>query len=510
MGNTLICENCQNIDAYIKNKHIILFGASIHSKLLFLKYGNKIKLDCVVDNDKRKQGLLLENILGDCGNNGKLIVKSPQDIVGLYDSQMVVILVASVHFLDIKEQLHNIGYNNVVSLLEIYKQENYDDIRQIFTDSYSELPLNRKKIVMIMSFYGGHEKYITYELNKWSEIEIVWCIKNRRNDVPLNIKCVNEANYDEYLKELETAHIIIYDNALPKDYKKRKDQIVVFVKHWGSITLKKFFLEDKTSCAVAGNVERMKNQIQMIDYIFSGSEFDENSLKSGMNYEGKYIRVGSPRSDALFSKEIRQRVFDDFKIPTSDKILLYAPTFRKDKNENNKEFVVKNKRLDIDFDEIRSVLEKKYQVKWHIMVKLHPMAAVQSEHDNYGENIIDVSLYDDAQELMSAADILITDYSSLMFEPAIVGKTVFLYAPDKSEYVNKERDLLIDYDSLPFDISQSNDELIKQILTFDENLYKKKVKKFLDSYGVHEDGHASERAAQFILKLIEQKELNYE
>ena len=91
MGNTLICENCQNIDAYIKNKHIILFGASIHSKLLFLKYGNKIKLDCVVDNDKRKQGLLLENILGDCGNNGKLIVKSPQDIVGLYDSQMVVI-----------------------------------------------------------------------------------------------------------------------------------------------------------------------------------------------------------------------------------------------------------------------------------------------------------------------------------------------------------------------------------------------------------------------------------
>ena len=328
--------------------------------------------------------------------------------------------------------------------------------------------------------------------------------------MPLNIKCVNEANYDEYLKELETAHIIIYDNALPKDYKKRKDQIVVFVKHWGSITLKKFFLEDKTSCAVAGNVERMKNQIQMIDYIFSGSEFDENSLKSGMNYEGKYIRVGSPRSDALFLKEIRQRVFDDFKIPTSDKILLYAPTFRKDKNENNKEFVVKNKRYDIDFDEIISVLEKKYQVKWHIMVKLHPMVAVQSEHDNYGENIIDVSLYDDAQELMSAADILITDYSSLMFEPAIVGKTVFLYAPDKSEYVNKERDLLIDYDSLPFDISQSNDELIKQILTFDENLYKKKVKKFLDSYGVHEDGHASERAAQFILKLIEQKELNYE
>ena len=72
------------------------------------------------------------------------------------------------------------------------------------------------------------------------------------------------------------------------------------------------------------------------------------------------------------------------------------------------------------------------------------------------------------------------------------------------------RDLLIDYESLPFDISESNDELIKCISDFNEDLYKKKVKKFLDSYGVHEDGHASERAAQFILKLIEQKELNYE
>ena len=81
-------------------------------------------------------------------------------------------------------------------------------------------------------------------------------------------------------------------------------------------------------------------------------------------------------------------------------------------------------------------------------------------------------------------------------------KPVFLYAPDKDEYQKNDRGLLLNYDSLPFSISTTNEELSEQILNFDEVEYKKNVQAFLDKYDVHEDGHASERAANFIMELL--------
>ena len=79
---------------------------------------------------------------------------------------------------------------------------------------------------------------------------------------------------------------------------------------------------------------------------------------------------------------------------------------------------------------------------------------------------------------------------------------MFLYAQDKGDYINKEYDFLLNYDELPFPIAQTNEELIDNIKNFDKGQYENNVIAFLGKYGVHEDGHASERAATFISKLI--------
>ena len=81
-------------------------------------------------------------------------------------------------------------------------------------------------------------------------------------------------------------------------------------------------------------------------------------------------------------------------------------------------------------------------------------------------------------------------------------KPVFLYAPDRREYIDGERGLLIDYDSLPFDIAEDNEQLVQNICNFKKEEYDRRVDAFMDKYGVHEDGHASERAARFILGLM--------
>jgi CDP-glycerol glycerophosphotransferase (TagB/SpsB family) len=116
--------------------------------------------------------------------------------------------------------------------------------------------------------------------------------------------------------------------------------------------------------------------------------------------------------------------------------------------------------------------------------------------------VFDVSTYMDSEELVSAFDIVVSDYSSIMFEPAFIRKPVLLYAPDLDDYLENEYDLLFDYRDLPFDMAETMEELCGNIMKFDEDAYVNRVDAFLDRYGVHEDGHASERAVDFISELL--------
>lgn len=106
--------------------------------------------------------------------------------------------------------------------------------------------------------------------------------------------------------------------------------------------------------------------------------------------------------------------------------------------------------------------------------------------------------YPDMQELIAAADTLITDYSSCMFDMAISGKPCILYIPDIEEYTAKERALYFKLTDLPFPVTLSMDELCLTISNFDCNTYKAKVQAFLDAVGNYENGHASESVAKYI------------
>ncbi|MGN1275962.1 MAG: CDP-glycerol glycerophosphotransferase family protein, partial [Floccifex sp.] len=118
--------------------------------------------------------------------------------------------------------------------------------------------------------------------------------------------------------------------------------------------------------------------------------------------------------------------------------------------------------------------------------------------------IIDVSFYDDMQELLVACNVLISDYSSVISEFAITGKPVFLYAEDITAYA-LERDFYIDYFSLPFPIATNNEELKTNILNFSEEEYQKKVFSFLDGVGMKEYGIASKYLVDIIEKISQQE-----
>ena len=101
-------------------------------------------------------------------------------------------------------------------------------------------------------------------------------------------------------------------------------------------------------------------------------------------------------------------------------------------------------------------------------------------------------------EIIAGADAFLTDYSSAIFEGAMIELPGFIYADDLEEYVADRGDLFFDMYQLPFPVALNNDELIENILRFDEETYRKELALFMEETGVFEDGHASERVVDLM------------
>ena len=173
-------------------------------------------------------------------------------------------------------------------------------------------------------------------------------------------------------------------------------------------------------------------------------------------------------------------------------MLLYAPTFRKD---NSLRY------YDINFNQLLKVLEGKGS-KWKVLLRLHPHLRDYSQQlVGNDPNIIDTTAFDDIQELLYVADVVISDYSSLIFDFALTKRPCLLYVPDLEEYTSKDRQLYFDINKLPFPICKNNEELQYVVDVFNLKEYQKDVDAFLSGIGSYETGHSCEN----VMKLIENK-----
>lgn len=493
-----------------QDKAVVLFGVGNGADFYFYKYGPDAAVDVIVDNNRNIQGINAEQIISEKISTEQIKI-SGIAVLDSYDANEIVVLIASLkYYAEIAVQLEQMGIVNYFAILPMEANQRkmdgaaeQEDRLQVYVQESCIKEINPQKIVFLtMCDFAGHGKEIAKQLLKIRrDLDIVWIVQNMHIEVPEGIRLVYQKNKRNCVYEMETAKIWICDTGIPDFFIKRKGQIYIQVKHWASITLKSFgfdlakFRNDKSLIAFSEHDSRM------IDYMITGSRFDTETCRRGFNFYGEFCEAGSPRSDILFhSEEFREKIFNKYHISKDSRLLLYAPTFR---SKQRDKYVPEAANVTLKFDKVKQALEKRFGGQWIILLRLHPVVAQASAQIERPEFVLDVSGYNDSEELVAASDAMITDYSSIMFELAFIKKPVFLFAEDRKEYINEERELLIAYDSLPFPVSESNDELAEQIVKFDEKQYVQKVTQFLDLYGVHEDGHASERAAGFILNLID-------
>ncbi len=504
-------QTWEMFDAVASSKTIIMFGVGRAADFFWYRSKYCSNLKEITDNNAELHG-------DDAGwhfaaQDAEGYVIKPTTVLQNYAVEDIVVIITSINYYDeIIDQLRNLGIKDTYVLLTMeanWRKEHGVDDYCISDEEYAQkcesLKIEPLKMVFQSdNLFYDHEKYIALALLKIrTDLDIVWILSDMNTKLPKGIRAVYFANHRKVIYELATSRFFFTNANVPLLPLKKEGQIYIHTKHWASVTLKKFYLDASTITDIPEKVDRWKKMFSMLDYIIVGSEFDEESCRRGFNFSGTFIKTGSPRSDAMFIQErLRRKVVDYYGLPADYKILLYAPTYRyrPDVHDNH---IPEVRELHLNFEKIKDALKARFGYEWIIMLRFHPSVRDFSKGIQKNEYLIDVSMYQDGEELVSACDILMTDYSSIMFEPAFVKKTVFLFAPDRTTYINGEYDLLIDYDSLPFPISVSNEELVKNITNFDSSEYESDVDEFLRKYHVHEDGHASERTAEYIIRLTD-------
>lgn len=505
-------QTWKDFEQEVRGKKLFLFGVGKGADYYCYRYKDSLIMEGIIDNDSGIHGYRAEEVIAEEIGKANYDVKiSDISVLDQYDRKRIVILITSLkYYNEIAEQLEKRKIYQYFALLPMEANERKRDAAKEYEDhgidyyvsKSSQYTINEKKIVFLtMSDYAGHGKEIAKQLLLLrSDLDIVWMVDSFKVEVPQGIRLVLKRNQKKYAYEMETAKMWICDTGIPNCFVKREGQIYVQIKHWASITLKAFgfdlarFRNDESQIAFCEYDSRI------MDYIITGSKFDELTSRRGFAFEGEVFQAGSPRSDILFrNREELAKVCQAYGLDKNKRYLLYAPTFRSKKGE---QYIPEASHIDLDFEMAKESLERRFGGEWIILLRLHPVVASVSKKIRKPEYVIDVSDYHDSEELVAVSDAMITDYSSIMFETAFVKKPVFLFATDRKEYINGERGLLIDYDTLPFSIAESNKELAENIEKFEKDLYEKQIDQFLERNGVHEDGHAGERAAVFVSGLI--------
>lgn len=207
---------------------------------------------------------------------------------------------------------------------------------------------------------------------------------------------------------------------------------------------------------------------------------------------GKILPIGVPRTDIFFDMEEKYRIeknfFDKYPDLKNKKIILYAPTFR-GRGQTTVSFD-----MTLDFDMISKNL-KKDEV---MVLKMHPF--VKARIDSKWRNIIDLSDSMDINELMIMSDLLITDYSSVVFEFSLMDKPIIMYSPDREEYI-KERDFYYEYEGfVPGPIVNNTKELIGKLNS--DGWDTKKVSKFKEKFFDYRDGKSTERFINLLKSMM--------
>lgn len=375
----------------------------------------------------------------------------------------------------------------------------------VYNILYYVLPLNKKVIIFESSVgrnYTGNPRAVYEAIVKQNldqKYQCIWVLENKQQIIPGKCKKVKRQRI-QYFYYMSIAKFWVMDSRQPSYLKKKKGNI--YIQTWHGTPLKKLGLDmdfvNMGGYQDIGEYTRIfKQNTSRWDFLISQNEYSTNIFKSAFAFDKEILQIGYPRNDVLVhhSKKQIEEIKEKMGIPTNKKVVLYAPTWRDNLYDQEGKYKFK---LPIDLSTFQRVLGKSYD----LLLKPHYLITDQLDITGYEQCVKICDIKQDIQELYLIADILITDYSSVMFDYSILGRPIIFFMYDIEEYRSEVREFYFDIlKEAPGPIVENNEDLIECI----KNIEHLKVE-YLNQYNAFKKKYTSldlGRAADQVIKLIE-------
>jgi len=295
--------------------------------------------------------------------------------------------------------------------------------------------------------------------------------------------------------EVERARFVVANVEMREHLQRRRG--VTFLQTWHGTPLKRIGYDNRYVVANPAGFERDVREYVRWDYLISPNTFTTGILKEAFRgFDGEILELGYPRNDALNAPDrdaVRARVRGELGIEDGQTAVLYAPTWRDDAvHERNSEGFA----LAFDVDEFARRLGSDHV----LLTRLHFLVAAQLGPQ--GPCVRDVSGHEDVRELYLAADVLITDYSSVMFDFAITGRPILYYVYDLEFYRDELRGFYFDFEAeAPGPLCRTTDEVLSALEDLDgvRRANAGRYARFRERYNHLDDGRASARVVERVL-----------
>lgn len=293
----------------------------------------------------------------------------------------------------------------------------------------------------------------------------------------------------QYFRVMATSKFFINNANFPDSYVKRKGQVEIQTMH--GTPLKTLGLDVPGELDDPDKRRAFIRRCSRWDYLIVQSPTAETITRSCYAYKKAYLNTGYPRNDALFSSNSADisALKQKYGIPENKKVIIYAPTWR-----------VRNVfDLRLDVSNLLDACGDEYCLG----LRVHQFALKGLNANDLDDRVINLSNAESMEELYLLADIMITDYSSLMFDFAILGKPMLFYVYDLEEYRDELRGFNLDFErEAPGPLLKTTEDVIDAITHIDETTkqYKSAYDAFRNKFCTYEKGTASQEVFDSVLK----------
>ncbi|MCP2335549.1 bifunctional glycosyltransferase/CDP-glycerol:glycerophosphate glycerophosphotransferase [Actinomadura rupiterrae] len=328
-----------------------------------------------------------------------------------------------------------------------------------------------------------------------SGLDCVWVTRNGDFGTPAGARTVLAGSREHY-EAVARARYLFGNWSQAEWFAKRRGQ--TYVQCWHGTPLKRLGWDVMDMPHRRGGKRVwMEHDVPQWDVLLAQNEYSVPHFRRAFDYAGEVLVTGYPRNDILASAH-RGQMADVVRfrlgVPAGKRVVLYAPTWRDDVQTGRGRLAY---RPALDLARLSAALGPDHV----LLLRTHYLVADRAPVPADG-TVLDVSAYPDIAELYLIADALVTDYSSAMFDFAVTGAPILLYAYDLERYRERVRGFYFDLEAeAPGPLLRTQDDLTDALRALDDvpAAYAERYAGFRDRYCPHDDGHAAARVLDAVL-----------